>query len=345
MRFKRKSGAARIGGFGAALFMMVVSSAAAAQTPAQKAAAQAMFDQAKELMKAGDYTTACKRLEESQRLDAGMGTQYRLAECYEKSGRLASAWSMYLEVAEAARVAGLSDRETFARDRASALKPKIASITIAVSPSIAALSGLDVKRDGVSVGPGQWNAAVPVDEGEHVFKVTATGKLPWGSKVVVSGPAKMTNVMIPPLIDAPKASIPDVSVPEQQRRNLVPVVVLGGAAVVALGVGGALLGVGAGKKDSAGTLHDQILGDKNGCVPGSGNLDSRCGELKSQLDSAYMLQNIGGATMAVGGAAAIAAVTYLLWPAPKLKKDHATPLSVTPVTGREQSGFVISGSF
>jgi hypothetical protein len=345
MEVKRNRGALRFGRLGAALLVMAVSSVATAQTPAQKAAAQAMFDQAKELMKAGDYATACKRLEESQRLDAGMGTQYRLAECYEKSGRLASAWSMYLEVAEEARVARLTDRETFARDRATALKPRIASVTITVPSSIAALAGLHIERDGVSVGAGQWNAAVPVDEGDHVFKATAPGKIPWESKVVVSGPAKTINVTIPPLLDGPKESSSDASIPEQPRRSLIPGVVLGGAAVVALGVGGALLGVGAGKKGNASTLHDQILGDNNACVPGAGNFDSRCGDLKGQLDSAYTLQNIGGATMAVGGAAAIAAVTYFLWPAPRAEKAQARPLTVTPVTGREQSGFVVSGSF
>ncbi len=345
MRFQRTHGASGIRVVVAALLLTVGSaSTAAAQTPAQKAAAQAMFDQAKDLMKAGDFATACKRLEESQRLDAGMGTQFRLAECYEKSGRLASAWSMYLEVADAARSAGQADRETFARGRASALKPKIASLTIVVSPAVASLSGLHVERDGVAVGPGQWNAPVPVDAGEHLFKATAAGKTPWESKVVVAGSSTTINVTIPSLGDGPKDSTSDLHAPEPPKRSLVPAFVLGGAAVAALGAGGALLGVGAGKKGEAGTLHDQILGDKNACAPGFGNFDTaRCPTLKSKLDSAYLLQNIGGVTMAVGGAAAIAAVTYLLLPTSRNKE--ASPVTVAPVAGREQSGFVVSGSF
>lgn len=49
--------------------------------------------------------------------------------------------------------------------------------------------------------------------------------------------------------------------------------------------------------------------------------------------------------MIVGGAAAIAAVTYLLWPAPKVTKEQPHPLTVTPVHGKAESGFVVSGSF
>ncbi|MEP7126798.1 MAG: hypothetical protein ABJE95_38060, partial [Byssovorax sp.] len=131
--------------------------------------------------------------------------------------------------------------------------------------------------------------------------------------------------------------------PPPPPRSKKPAIVLGAVAVVALGVGGALLGVGAGKKGDANTLRDQIVSNKNACVPGFTNLDSRCADLKSQFDSAHMLQNIGGVTMAVGGAAAIAAVTYLLLPPPK-NKDSA-PLKVAPLAGPEQTGFVVSGSF
>jgi hypothetical protein len=344
MGSKRKSSAMRIGGFGLALLLTTASATSAAQTPAQKAAAQAMFDQAKELMKAGDYTTACKRFEESQRLDAAMGTQYRLAECYEKSGRLASAWSMYLEVADAARAAKSTERETFARDRATALKPKIASIFITVPPAVAALPGLHVERDGSPLGAGQWNAAVPVDGGEHVLKATAPGKVPWESKITVSEPSKTVNVTIPSLVDSPKESIADALPPEPEKRSVVPAVVLGGVAVIAAAVGGALLGVSGGKASDANTQAANLKGARCVAPPGT-NTNAACTTLVDTAKSAGTLHNAGIGVFVGAGIAGVAAVTYLLLPSRATKKASNTGVRATPLVSPDGAALLVSGSF
>jgi hypothetical protein len=335
----------------AALALLAASSPALAQTSSEKvASAQALFDEGLRLINAGQLAAACPKLAASQKLDPGMGTKFRLADCYEKLGKTASAWALFIDLGDEARAAKRKDREEFARKRAADLAPKLARMTIAVAPESAKLAGLEVRRDGTALDKAVWDVALPVDPGEHFLTVTAPGKKPWESKMVVALPAKTIEITVPALEDKPKeviAKAPEPAPLVVVKRSVVPAVVLGGVAVVALGVGGALLGVGGGKKGNAITLHDQILGDKHACVTGpagAGNFDSRCGDLKSQLDSAYMLQNIGGVTMAVGGAAAIAAVTYLLVPPSRNTKESPT-LKVVPVAGREQSGFVVSGSF
>ena len=83
--------------------MLQASPAGASDSPADKAAAQSLFEQAKRLMNEGNYAEACPKLEESQMLDKGMGTQFHLASCYEQIGRTASAWALFVEVAAAAR--------------------------------------------------------------------------------------------------------------------------------------------------------------------------------------------------------------------------------------------------
>jgi hypothetical protein len=191
--------------------------------------------------------------------------------------------------------------------------------------------------------------ALPVDPGEHFLTVTAPGKKPWESKMVVALAAKTIEITVPALEDRPKevvAKAPEPAPLVVEKRSVVPAVVLGGFAVVAAGVGGALLGVGFGKKSDAGAVRDQILQHNGGCAPVAVNPDkAKCTDLNDQLESSYLLQNIGGVSLAVGGAAAIAAVTYLVWPASKGKKEPAPSLKVAPVADFEQRGFTVSGTF
>jgi hypothetical protein len=213
-----------------------------------------------------------------------------------------------------------------------------------VKVEIATVRGAQVSVDGKVFGEAPLADDLFLDPGHHTISVTAKGYKDASKSVDVqkgiASVVKLDLVLLPPEVvvkNGPEAP------PPPPPRSKKPAIALGVVAAVALGVGGALLGVGSGKKGDASTLHDQILGDKDACVPSAGNFDAaRCPTLKSQLDSAYTLQNVGGVTMVIGGAAAIAAVTYLLLPAPRHKES---PLKVAPVAGREQSGFVVSGSF
>ena len=65
---------------------------------ADKATAEALFDAALDLMRKGRNEEACPRLEQSHRIDPGIGTLLYLAECYEKTGRTASADPLQLSV-------------------------------------------------------------------------------------------------------------------------------------------------------------------------------------------------------------------------------------------------------
>jgi len=122
--------------------------ARAQQNNADRAAAQVLFDDAMKLMQAKRFSDACPKLAESQRIDPGLGTQYNLADCYEKTGKTASAWINFSEVADAALKDGNVERERVARGRAAAVQQHLSYLTVRVKHPVA---GLAVKRDGLEM--------------------------------------------------------------------------------------------------------------------------------------------------------------------------------------------------
>jgi hypothetical protein len=163
------------------------------------AAAQSLFDEARTLMHKGRYAEACPKFEESQRLDPGAGTLLNLAVCYEKTGRTASAWTMYLEAGTAARAAGNADRAKLAKERAAALATRLPRITIHVTKQRD--DGMEVQRDGSSVRGAQLGTAIPADPGPHTVSATAPGRKAWQTTIMLRDGAQET-VVVPELESA-----------------------------------------------------------------------------------------------------------------------------------------------
>jgi serine/threonine-protein kinase len=221
--------------------LALCASAARAQGDEERAAAQALFDEARRLMAAGRHEQACPKLEESQRLDPGVGTQFNLAVCYETIGRTASAWSLFLEVAAAANRGAERAREQVARARAAALEPKLPRLRIVV-PEQARASGLRVERGAVQVGPAQWGVALPTDPGTYTISASAPGKKRWQIAVTVESNPQTHTVTLVRLADAPApkgaAGEPRSWFSALGTQRTVALGV-GAGAVVALGAGGA----------------------------------------------------------------------------------------------------------
>lgn len=154
-------------------------------------------------MSRGRYAEACPKLEESQRLDPGIGTQYNLAECYARTGRTASAWAAFLEAAAAARVASQPQRERRARERAAELEPRLSRLTIEVRPPVLP-DDFEVRRNGAVVGRAQWSSALPVDPGTHTIVASAPGKKTFTKTVEVASEGDRAVVVVPALEDAPR---------------------------------------------------------------------------------------------------------------------------------------------
>lgn len=161
-----------------ACFSLGSLSPARADEPDNKAQARALFESAMSEIKQGRYSDAvCAQLAESQRLDPALGTQYQWARCLENTGKLASAWAVYLDVAELAGSQNLPEQQRYARERADSLKPKLTKLIITVPVDLQQqAAGLEVRRDGVLLTSTQYGLALPIDGGRHEISVVATGR-------------------------------------------------------------------------------------------------------------------------------------------------------------------------
>src|SRR5688572_26735777 len=120
-----------------ALVTLLGESAAFAQaaSPADAAAADALYDEAEKLMGAGRYNEACPKFAESYRIDPATGALLALAACYEKGGKIASAWTTYRQVVARALREKDGERAEASKARVAELEPRLPRLTIRVDPA------------------------------------------------------------------------------------------------------------------------------------------------------------------------------------------------------------------
>src|SRR5687768_6266689 len=144
------------------VFLLCVTLSAVAwaePNPEDRAAAEALFRDAKRLMDKKEWPDACRKLEESQRLDPQGGTLLNLAVCHAREGRTASAWVEFQEAVAAARETKRKDRIKLAERELKALERSLSRLTVEV-PAEARVPGLRIQRGGETVGQGAWGTPV-----------------------------------------------------------------------------------------------------------------------------------------------------------------------------------------
>jgi hypothetical protein len=270
--------------------------------------AQALFDDARQLMTDRHYAEACVKFAESNRLDPGIGTQFNLADCYEMTGQLSGAWILFVDVAAAARSAHQPQRAAVAQRRALALEPRLTRIRIDVQSPV---DGLVVRRNGESVSEPQWGTAVPVVPGRYRIEAHALGHYSWRKMVEVRGKGVTLSVVIPELAsdDEPNGGGDD-SGPMSVRH--LAAAIMGGCGVVGLGVG---LGAGLVALDKTGEAEDH-------CPEPDACYDAGLA-LRDEARDAAAVSTVG---FVVGGGALVGAL--VLWlTAPEQGGSPAEPAS------------------
>jgi hypothetical protein len=169
---------------------------------ADRSMATQLFKEGRALLEQGHVPQACRKLEESLRLEPGGGTLLNLALCHEREGRTATAWVEFTEALGIAKRDDRPQRIDFARAHIAQLEPALSRLFIQV-PGVADLPDLEIKRDGSIVGRAAWGSPIPVDPGDHVVEALAPGKIPWRESVVIGSKADSKTLVVPALENAP----------------------------------------------------------------------------------------------------------------------------------------------
>lgn len=199
--------------------------------------ADRLFDDGRELADRGDHEGACAKFEASLKLDPrAVGTLLHIATCKENTGKLATAWGLYGEVAMRSR--GIrADRHELAEARRRELGARLSSIVLRSPP--AHPIGYRVTIDGLALDEGAWSSALPVDGGDHIIEATAPGFVASRTQVRLALEKQKLTVDLPTLLPAPPAPRAAES-PSADGVSIAYGMALTGVGVLALGVGGAL---------------------------------------------------------------------------------------------------------
>jgi hypothetical protein len=262
--------------------------------------AQELFVQAGELMLADDAAGACPLLEESQRLDPALGTQFNLAACYEQTGKLASAHRLFSKVADLANALGHHERASMASARVSALEPRLSKLNIIVSAS--QRDRVEVERDGSLMASQELGVAVPVDAGLHTVRVSGEGLGAWWAEIrVLADPGEhtvfvpvLTEKTLEPQLHSGIASVPPSDVP-RMKTFLAPT--HRKVAVVAGSMG--VLGVSAGTIFGMRAISKLDESDRLGCIgnlcPTAAGVDARRqAQVSTNVATVSMLAGLAG---------------------------------------------------
>ena len=342
------------------LFVSALVLGRALLAPAAYAARQLFMD-ARKLIADGKYAEACPKLEESLRLEVGVGTQFNLADCWEHIGKTASARALFLGAAASAKAAGQADREQVLRDRAAALEPRLLRLVIEVSSTDPKLT---VKRNDLPLEADVLGKAQPVDAGTYKISARAPGKKTWEKTIEIGGSTPLTTVEVPALEDAeptkPAAKPAAVAAkpekePETEHKSAEPkrdapvsqtsdrgpstdmrVIALAGVGVAGIGFG-AVMGI-----KCMGTNGDA----KDVCPSGKGCSVKEIQEHDRLIDTARSNRNWSYAGFGVGAAFLASAGALWLFDRPSKKTASGVTWQAAPVVAADGSlGAFVNGRF
>lgn len=301
----------------------------------EKPMAEALFQAGRELFEKGELEAACVKLDASRRIEPALGTLLHLADCYERMGRLASAWALFEEGASLADAKGQATRAAVAKLRASALKPQLSYLVLDVPSET---PGLSITVSGVVVPASSWSVPIPIDPGTCEVRASAPGHRGFERVVDVSREPSRTEVKIPRLPRTPRPAPVPAPDPKKAPRPTPPtdpfwdVHRIIGASLGSVGLGaiaaGAILGARAMVK------NDSSLGE---CRPEDA---SRCTAHGVDLRDAARDHALAS-TITLSTGAALLAVGVVVFLTAGAGGDDAAAWQVIPRLGLGDAGVTL----
>lgn len=324
---------------GAALFLSPGTSLAA-----DDATAQRLFDEGIALMNAGDggdassYEKACQKFKASDQVSPSGGALLNLARCYEKIGKLASAWAKYQETADRAASAGKTEVVELAHKKVREIAGQFSSITIVVPKDV---PGLVVKKNGERIPKEAWGTTLPVDGGHYTIRAEAPNHEPHVEEIDVPPARVPVRITIPELVRDEKLPPPKPVLPPEEpeqpssgsgQRTLG--LAIAGVGVVGLGIGTVFGLLASGSKSDA----------EAACLPGESYPSCSTQGFRDANENAKTEASVStvgfaaGAVLLVGGG-------VLFFTAPKKSSESAATFTIAPHATRSGGGVGIVGRF
>lgn len=308
-------------------------------------AAEALFREGRNLIKAGKLEAGCNKLEASEKLESSVGTLLNLGDCKEKLGKTASAWAAFRKAEAMAKRAG-DDQKRYAeaKRRANKLDGELSNLVIQVGKST---PGIVIKRDGESLDAAVFNTPLPVDPGAHTIVAEAPGYKPFKTEVSV-GKGGKRYVVIPSLEREPEKPPPPPAPPsvvirdseapivtQPAPRTIVVTETWSGTRKAAVGIG-VLGAVGVGLGAYFGTRANDLQSQSDAICPTMVCDDAEALRLNDEAQDNALYANIGF----IAGGAALATAT-IMW----FVGGPEERTVIAPAVGNDHVGASVVGRF
>jgi hypothetical protein len=262
--------------------------------------------------------------------------------------------SWYLREAPAERTAQRQRAEILLKEALA----KVAAITITTEPE-----GAEVKVDGAMAGRTPLALPVFLEPGRHGIGAELDGYKPAHEQIepaaghaggitlhLVRRDAEAPAAAGVPAAagpraanDAPPAKLPETTAAPPAARSWVPVIALGAASVVGLGVG---VGMTVAANDASSETSAQrtaIWHAGGGCIDAPAEHVGACADLRDGEARTDAFSNAARIAYVTSGLLLAGALTYALWPAKASGSPHT--VRVVPSLGARDAGIMAQGAW